>query len=117
MLEKVDTLNADVSEEVNKFFPVRPKATIVKEVDTIANILAERQKTHGDYSEHARITQELKSVLRSSPGWDKLTDCQKETLEMIAHKAGRTLAGDPDFKDHWDDIAGYSKLVSDRCSK
>ena len=33
---------------------------------------------------------------------------------MIAHKIGRILAGNPDFKDHWDDIAGYAVLISQR---
>jgi hypothetical protein len=26
------------------------------------------------------------------------------------------LAGDPNFKDHWDDIAGYAKIAGDRPS-
>jgi hypothetical protein len=39
---------------------------------------------------------------------------QVEALEMIAHKIGRILSGDPNHQDHWDDIAGYAKLVSER---
>jgi hypothetical protein len=35
-------------------------------------------------------------------------------LEMIAHKIGRVLAGDPNHADHWDDIAGYARLVARR---
>ncbi|WP_257617167.1 hypothetical protein [Campylobacter pinnipediorum] len=31
---------------------------------------------------------------------------------MIAHKIARILAGNPNYKDHWDDIAGYATLVS-----
>lgn len=88
-------------------------------------LLAERGKTHGEYVEHAAITQELKNIIHS---WDtalknpadmpsKLTFVQRESLDMIAHKIGRILAGDPDFRDHWDDIAGYAKLAADRCSK
>ena len=49
--------------------------------------------------------------------WAKLEQTQRESLDMIAHKIGRILAGDPDFRDHWDDIAGYAKLVADKCSK
>ena len=41
-----------------------------------------------------------------------LSDTQKESLEMIVHKIGRILAGDPSFQDHWDDIAGYAKIAN-----
>ena len=75
-------------------------------------LLAERGKTHGDYAEHSQITQDLKFVMTSSPGYARLTAAQRETLDMTAHKIGRILAGDPNFKDHWDDIAGYNTLVA-----
>jgi hypothetical protein len=89
----------------------------------ITDLLTERGKTHGNYTHHAEITQTLKHVMRVAAGdnncshWHKLNRCQMEALDMIAHKIGRILAGDPDFRDHWDDIAGYAKLVADRCSK
>jgi hypothetical protein len=75
-------------------------------------LLNERGKTHGDYSRHAEITQSLKDYMRSCPNWNSLTPSQKETLDMNAHKVGRILAGNPNFADHWDDIAGYARLVS-----
>lgn len=82
---------------------------------SLDSILADRHQTHGDYSEHALITQELKRVMQGSEGyWHKLSDSQREALDMIAHKIGRVLAGNPHFKDHWDDIAGYARLVSER---
>jgi hypothetical protein len=37
---------------------------------------------------------------------------QQEALDMIQHKIGRILNGDPDYVDNWDDIAGYSQLIS-----
>lgn len=77
-------------------------------------LLAERGRTHGDYAEHAYITQRLKDVMHGAAGWQRLSDIQRETLEMHAHKIGRALAGDPNFADHWDDIAGYARLVSQR---
>lgn len=77
-------------------------------------LLAERGKTHGDYSMHAWITQSIKAIHHQSPNWDRLTPIQKETLDMVAHKIGRVLAGDPDVADHWDDMAGYAKLTADR---
>ena len=53
-------------------------------------------------------------VEQGAQNWKSLSEVQKEALEMIQHKIGRILAGNPDHKDHWDDIAGYAKLVSDR---
>jgi len=84
---------------------------------SIENLLAERGKTHGDYADHARIAQQIKRAFGDDHHITKLNDMQIESLEMIAHKIGRILAGDPDFSDHWDDIAGYAKLVAERCSK
>ncbi len=43
-----------------------------------------------------------------------LTDDQVEALEMVCHKIGRIVNGDPDYSDSWHDIAGYAKLVADR---
>jgi hypothetical protein len=78
-------------------------------------LLAERGKTHGDYSDHAQITQLLKGAMRNTGrNWPSLVPIQVEALEMIAHKIGRILSGDPNHQDHWDDIAGYAKLVSER---
>jgi hypothetical protein len=41
----------------------------------------------------------------------------REALEIDAHKIGRILAGDPDFRDHWLDRAGYATLIARECSK
>lgn len=80
----------------------------------VRDILETRKSTHGDYSDHARVTQNIKSVMHDSPNWNRLSADKTETLEMIAHKIGRILSGNPDFADHWDDIAGYATLSSDR---
>ena len=36
---------------------------------------------------------------------------------MIALKLSRILSGQSNFKDHWDDIAGYAKLGSEACTE
>jgi hypothetical protein len=87
-------------------------------MDSITELLAEREKTHGRFEDHARCAQRLKRVireelqLRAERGQPGLTDEQLETLEMNCHKVGRIIAGDADFPDHWDDLAGYAKLCS-----
>ncbi len=80
--------------------------------DATEAILADRGKTHGDYVDHAMRTQELKYVMEYSRNWPGLNYSQREALHMIAHKIGRILAGNPNHKDHWDDIAGYARLVA-----
>ena len=78
-------------------------------------LLAERGKTHGDFTEHARITQNIKAMMQNEKSYGFLNAVEREALDMIAHKIGRILAGNPHFEDHWADIAGYAKLVADRC--
>ena len=74
-------------------------------------LLAEREKTHGPFWMHAHITQGIKSVMHFHKNWRGLNDSKREALDMIAHKIGRILAGDPNHADHWLDIAGYATLV------
>jgi hypothetical protein len=87
-------------------------------MDGIMELLDERRKTHGDFADHARCTQRLKVVIneehhrRLCRGQDSLSYEQMEAVAMICHKIGRIIAGDADFADHWDDIAGYAMLCS-----
>ena len=77
------------------------------------DILEARGKMYGEFKGHANITQSLKSAMFSTVGWERLSNSQKEALEMIAHKIGRILNGDPNYDDSWVDICGYSQLVVD----
>ena len=80
----------------------------------VAATLAQRGKRYGSFAEHARITQAIKAAMIDSPNWATLSPDMREALEMIAHKAGRILNGDPEYHDSWHDIIGYTKLVADR---
>lgn len=80
----------------------------------ITHVLEERGSRYGKFQTHAEITQELKEVMYATSNWEKLEADQKEALEMVAHKIGRILNGDPNYDDSWVDIAGYSQLVADR---
>lgn len=75
-------------------------------------LISERQKTHGLFAEQSRLAQALKDIFRCAPNWVLLSPAQREGLDMNANKVARILAGDPSFRDHWDDIAGYAMLVS-----
>lgn len=78
---------------------------------SINKILEQRKKTHGDFNTHAQISQELKAVLWKY-NYQDLTPQQCESLEMICHKIARILNGNPNHKDHWDDVGGYAALIS-----
>jgi Domain of unknown function (DUF6378) len=85
-----------------------------KAIDT-SKILIERGKRYGLFSTHALITQSIKLNMRArESNWNRLRPDQQEALEMIAHKIGRILNGDPNYEDSWRDIAGYAELVANR---
>lgn len=76
--------------------------------------LAERGNRYGSFTGHAGVTQFVKRAMSTGKNWGALADDQREALEMIAHKIGRILNGDPNHHDSWHDISGYAKLVADR---
>lgn len=80
-------------------------------MNDINNTLNERGKRYGEFRDHAMITQELKHCMQQHAGWQKLSSDKKEALDMIAHKIGRILNGDPNYIDSWHDIIGYARLV------
>ena len=82
--------------------------------DDIDAVLAERGNRYGEFATHASITQEIKHAIRQGPRFTQLEDDMVEALDMIAHKIGRIVNGDPHYADSWVDIAGYAKLVADR---
>jgi hypothetical protein len=86
----------------------------MRQTSSINTTLNERGKRYGPFTGHAQITQRLKRAMQDTSGWQHLSDDQKEALEMVAHKIGRILNGDPNYDDSWVDIAGYSTLVSNR---
>lgn len=82
--------------------------------DIISTTLAERGARYGLFQKHAEYSMCLKEIFRDSATWPRMKQDQQEALDMIAHKIGRILNGDPDYSDSWIDIAGYAKLVADR---
>jgi len=84
-----------------------------KSIESIDITLEQRGSRYGEFISHAEISQRLKDDMRMCPKWDELHSDQKESLEMIAHKVGRILNGDPNYHDSWHDIVGYAKLVAD----
>ena len=79
-------------------------------------MLQDRQAVHGSFSKGAEIEQELKSVMREAPNWDKLPPPHKAALEMTCHKIARHLVGDYLCVDHITDAIGYLQRLLE-CTK
>lgn len=85
-------------------------------VTSVDTVLDSRAKDYGKFIDGAEIMQMLKRLVhnyiedRGTP----LAFDQREAIDMIIHKMGRIINGNPDKVDHWTDIAGYAKLVADR---
>ena len=106
----LDLNNAPTQEELIEVL----EAASILNPTTLDEVLNERGSRYGSFIKHAIITQRLKAVMSDTPNWIKLDDDMVESLEMIAHKMGRILNGDPSYADSWVDIAGYAQLVADR---
>lgn len=79
-------------------------------------LITERGSRYGKFKDGAAIMQELKFVMHEVDGWHNLTPSQREALDMIQHKIGRILNGDPTYDDSWKDIAGYATLIVNELS-
>lgn len=112
MNEKDTGIGVNLFSDLNKMTGMdrQPK---LETLGSIEATLALRGSRYGSFEEHARITQNIKVAMQDSPNWDKLPPNMKESLEMIAHKVGRILNGDPFYHDSWHDMVGYAKLVAD----
>lgn len=78
---------------------------------SVETTLQERGSRYGKFEGHADVAQNLKAVIYQNPDYIKLNNSQRESLDMIFHKVGRIINGDPNYADSWHDIAGYATLV------
>lgn len=98
---------------VMEFVPMLKQPTEPNIVDAI---LDSRAKDYGKFIEGAEIMQMLKRIVHNyiEVRGTQLAFDQREALDMIIHKIGRIINGNPDKADSWRDVAGYSTLVADR---
>lgn len=85
-------------------------------MEAIKEVLKIRGEKYGRFNSHAKITQHLKHVIANELEERNkvLSSDQQEALDMIMHKIGRIINGDPNYIDSWVDIAGYAQLVADQ---
>ena len=83
---------------------------------SVDETLDTRAQSYGKFKDGATLMQAIKrSMAEHAARHNKaFADDQWEALEMIVHKIGRIVNGNPDVVDHWVDIAGYATLVADR---
>jgi hypothetical protein len=93
-----------------------PMPELIQEDTNIDETLDARAQDYGKFKDGAALMQAMKRTLADHARMHNKTfaDDQWEALEMIVHKIGRIVNGNPDKVDHWVDIAGYAKLVADR---
>ena len=87
-------------------------------VDVIFDeLLAQRKNVHGDFSDNCQMTSDFMDLLYGCPNWKNFTPLHKVGLYQILHKIGRIASGDPNYPDHWNDIAGYAIQTCKRLPK
>ena len=84
--------------------------------DNVDKTLDARALNYGTFKDGAALMQAIKRTMAAHAATHGKTfaDDQWEALEMIVHKIGRIVNGNPDVTDHWVDIAGYATLIADR---
>jgi len=105
----VNTIAEDIDDGIKEV--LKPRKEIPGD-----KLVQERHSTHGDFGENARISQRLKEWCRESPGWNRLTDVERESMDMIILKFSRILSGKSLEKQHWEDVVGYGNLALKQCS-
>jgi len=89
---------------------------ITTQPNDVDQILDSRAKDYGKFIEGAEIMQMLKRLVHNyiEARGTQLAFDQREAIDMIIHKLGRIINGNPDKVDSWRDVAGYATLVADR---
>ena len=107
---------AEAKAEAEAKVEAKAEAKVEAKQDGITTVLEERGGRYGTFLGHAHVTIGLKQILHSKIAQRDLHlfPDQIEALDMICHKMGRIVNGDPNYADSWIDIAGYAKLVADR---
>jgi len=82
----------------------------------IDKLLAERQRSHGDFGAVAETAEALDRAMRwmadSNPSPFCYLDADRQlALRMLQVKIARIIHGDDANPEHWRDIAGYATLM------
>ena len=70
----------------------------------VNDTLEERGSRYGNYLQQTQISNDLRTVMVNTKGWENLEVDQEDALTMIAVKLSRILNGTPDYSDN---MIGY----------
>lgn len=112
LLDVANLTDSPIEESIKDFIPMPGP---IMEAKPEPDIIVERNKTHGEFGDNARVSQSIKRILRAEPGWDLLTDTEREAMDMIALKFSRLLSGKALELQHWEDVVGYARLAEKLC--
>jgi hypothetical protein len=100
--------------QIGVFAP--PEMVPMPPVPDVNATLDARAANYGKFKDGAELMQSIKRSMseHAAKHGKFFADDQWEALEMIVHKIGRIVNGNPDVTDHWVDIAGYATLIADR---
>ena len=91
--------------------PIADEDDLNECISSTEALITERGARYGKFKDGSEIMRDLKHVMHEVDGWNNLSPSQKEALDMIQHKIGRILNGDPNYDDSWKDVAGYATLI------
>ena len=81
--------------------------------------MTQRGATYGDFRDNAAIADALMDVIQGDNTlWKSLDPVKRQALSVIMQKISRIISpgADPEYKDNWHNIQGYTKLAEDRCA-
>lgn len=123
---KLQELAARVDADAMKLLGWSPSTVFEPPVDAVKAVLNQRGARYGDFTDHARLAQQLQHALERHQitsgaevpttciPWNHLTSVQQRALTTICDKLARILNGDPNYDDNWIDIQGYARLAQER---
>jgi hypothetical protein len=83
-------------------------------LDTTDDLLVRRSSTHGEFMDNAQTEVALCEVIDRGRQRGTMHPTMVVSLRMLAHKIARAINGDPYNPEHWEDMAGYARLVETR---
>ena len=119
--ENKDEVSKNISNELEKMQNARlNKSSNDKDEEEqpyLKEVLNQRQKTHGEFSEVSKTYADFIKILEKTGFFNKCEDHHRLAIDVIFQKLARILNGDMNFYDHWVDICGYSELVKKELDK
>lgn len=110
-----ETVRAVVEVAKEEWGPAEPiEVAFIDRSNPVDQVISTQERVCGDFSLDAGMSQRLKAMLRGGENWHRLNAVEREALERMCGKLARIMTGNPHYKEHWDGIAGYARLVAQR---